>query len=100
MGIPPRFEGRCSRGAAFELELGLGKTVERVPRGVRWRMRRARMAESWAEGIESVERAFWQVGLVKMCCGCKGKGRRELAARGRRVRIWEKCILFILDLWM
>ena len=40
MGIPARPEGRCSR------EEECGKTVERVPRGVRARMRRAWMADS------------------------------------------------------
>jgi hypothetical protein len=66
--------------------------VERVPRGVRWRMRRARMADSWEVGILKEEES----GLEKMCCGgpVSVVGRIVAAARGRMVVRKGICILY------
>lgn len=49
--MPPRCEGRFSRVVVFSEDEVEGKMVERVPVVVRERMRRARMAESWIEGM-------------------------------------------------
>jgi hypothetical protein len=72
IGRPSRPEGRFWR---TEEE---GKTVERVPRGVKWSIRRAWMADSREVGIL---RAPGQEGFEKICCGRLGK---LLARRGRR----------------
>lgn len=50
MGIFWRLEGRFSK-----VDDELGKIVERVPSGVRWRMRRARMALSRDVGMRFVD---------------------------------------------
>ena len=69
--MPERPDGRCSRMPWVE-----GKTVERVPRGVRWRIRRAMTADSYEVGIL---KACSQEGLVKMCSGA---GREVEVTRG------------------
>ena len=90
MGMPPRPAGRFSRLDGEEeedCEWGLGKMVERVPRGVRCRIRRARMADSYDVGIL---RLGGIMGLLKMCWG---EGRMLEEARGRRERMKGNCIL-------
>lgn len=61
----------------------LGKTLERVPRGVRCRMRRARIALSREVGIRFVDSE--EDGLVMICCGEGSDGRDELLVSWRRV---------------
>lgn len=86
MGTPPSPDGLCSRVSE---ECGEGKTVESVPRGVRWRIRRAMTADSCEVGILKA----WSAaeGLLKMYCG--EVGRRVDAARGMNARRVVACIL-------
>ena len=72
-----------------------GKMVERVPRGVRWRIRRARMADSWDVGILKLDSEEEEGGLEKMCCGgpVSVVGRIVAAARCRIVVRKGICIL-------
>lgn len=82
MGIPARPAGRCSR------EEEEGKMVERVPRAVRWRIRRAWMADSYEVGILRLD--SWE-GFERMCWG--EEGSRFDAARGRKGRSWRRILM-------
>lgn len=84
--MPERPEGRCSR---VEED---GKTVERVPRGVRARIRRAWIADSWEVGILRAVLSVSEEGFERMCWG--EEGRRVDAARGRRERS-GKCMVMM-----
>jgi hypothetical protein len=95
--MPWRLAGRFSSVLGDWEE---GKTVERVPRGVRWRMRRARIADSYEVGIlkleEEEEEEEQDGGLEKMCCGgpVLGVGMIVAATRGKMVVKKGKCILY------
>ena len=65
--------------------------MERVPSGVRWRIRRARIADSYEVGILRLERV--EGGLLKMYCD---EGRMVEVATGRIERIKGNCILAIV----
>lgn len=69
--MPWRPEGRFSK------DLEVGKTVDRVPRVVRCRMRRAITADSYVEGRRSVSSSE---GLLKTFCG--DVGRKDDATKG------------------
>lgn len=87
IGMPARPEGRCSRVSAW---FGEGKMVLSVPREVRWRIRRPRMADSYAVGMRKVEWSLeGEEGLEKMCWG--GEGRMAVA-REARLRSWRSIL--------
>lgn len=79
MGRPSSPEGRFSRFEGWGEE---GKMVESVPWGVRWRMRRARIADSREVGI--LKSPCSEGGFERMCCGEGGVA--VAAARGSRER--------------